>query len=163
VSDVRETFNALVGELDYPMFIITAAANGERSGCLIGFATQSSIDPPRFLVCLSKKNRTYRVAKGTGAVAVHMVPEDATDLVELFGGETGDEVDKFERCAWHDGPEGLPIIDDCSSWFAAHVLGWLDAGDHEAVLLDPFDANKGHGDQPFPFHRAKRIEPGHEA
>ena len=92
-----------------------------------------------------------------------MVPEDATELVELFGGETGDEVEKFERCAWREGPEGLPIIDACSSWFAARILGWLDAGDHEAALLDPFDANKGHGDDPFPFHRAKRIEPGHEA
>jgi flavin reductase (DIM6/NTAB) family NADH-FMN oxidoreductase RutF len=163
VSDVRETFEELVAELDYPMFIITTAAGGERSGCLLGFATQSSIDPPRFLVCLSKKNRTFRAAKGSDAVAVHLVPEDATELVELFGGETGDELDKFERCSWHEGPEGLPILDDCTSWFAARILGRLDGGDHEALLLDPFDAHKGHGDQPFPFHRAKRIEPGHEA
>jgi flavin reductase (DIM6/NTAB) family NADH-FMN oxidoreductase RutF len=55
------TFNSLVGDLDYPMFIVTACADGERSGCLIGFATQASIDPPRFLVGLSHKNRTYRV------------------------------------------------------------------------------------------------------
>ena len=38
------TFNSLVGDLDYPMFIVTACADGERSGCLIGFATQASIE-----------------------------------------------------------------------------------------------------------------------
>jgi len=163
VSAARATFNDLTGELDYPMFIVTTAADGERTGCLVGFATQASIDPPRFLVCLSKSNRTYRVGRGAAALAVHLVPEDATDLVELFGGRTGDELDKFERCDWTEGPEGLPILDGCSSWFAAHVLARLDAGDHEALLLEPFEAHKGHGDQPFPFHRAKRIEPGHEA
>jgi flavin reductase (DIM6/NTAB) family NADH-FMN oxidoreductase RutF len=52
------TFNSLVGDLHYPMFIVTACAEGERSGCLIGFATQASIDPPRFLVGLSHQNRT---------------------------------------------------------------------------------------------------------
>jgi hypothetical protein len=26
------------------------------------------------------------------------------ELAELFGGETGDEVDKFDRCEWRPGP-----------------------------------------------------------
>jgi flavin reductase (DIM6/NTAB) family NADH-FMN oxidoreductase RutF len=161
--EVHETFNALVSELDYAMFIVTAAAEGELAGCLVGFATQASIDPPRFAVFLSKANRTYRVAWHADALAVHLVPREATELAELFGGETGDEVDKFERCAWHEGPRGLPLLDDCPSWFAGRVLERTDAGDHVAFLLEPFDARKGHDGSPFPFHRAKRIEPGHEA
>ena len=87
------TFNSLVSDLDYPMFIVTACADGERSGCLIGFATQASIDPSRFLVCLSHENRTYRVAQGAELLGVHFVPEEQAELAELFGGETGDEVD----------------------------------------------------------------------
>ena len=39
---------------------------------------------------------------------MHLVPADATGLAELFGGETGD--DKFARCEWSAGPEGLPIL-----------------------------------------------------
>ena len=150
------------GELDYPMFIVTAAANGERSGCLIGFATQASIDPARFVVCLSDKNRTYRVAQGTDVLGVHVVPADRDDLARLFGSLTGDEIDKFERCAWHDGPEGVPILDDCPNWFAGRVLQRLDAGDHQAQLLEPIAVGAGPASQ-LSFHRAKRLEPGHEA
>src|SRR3954467_2733704 len=117
----------LIDELDYPMFIVTAAHGGERSGCLVGFATQCSIDPPRFIVCVSVNNRTFRVARDAAALAVHLVPDDADALVELFGGETGDDVDKFERCDWHEGPEGLPILDGCGSWFAGSVLERVDA------------------------------------
>ena len=84
--DAEATFNSLVGDLDYPMFIVTACADGERSGCLIGFATQASIDPSRFLALLSHRNRTYRVGIRAELVAVHLVPEEADDLAELFGG-----------------------------------------------------------------------------
>ncbi|MDQ3152615.1 MAG: flavin reductase family protein [Actinomycetota bacterium] len=156
------TFDELVGQLDYSMFIVTATADGERSGCLVGFASQTSIAPPRFLVCLSRNNRTYRVARGSDALAVHFVSADASALAELFGGQTGDETDKFARCAWHEGPEGLPVLDDCGNWFAGCVLAELDLGDHVGFLLDPIEAHAQPGPQ-FPFHRAKRIDPGHPA
>jgi flavin reductase (DIM6/NTAB) family NADH-FMN oxidoreductase RutF len=161
--NVAETFNALVGELEYPMFIVTARAGEEPLGCLVGFATQSSIDPSRFIVCLSHRNRTFRRGRDAGVLAVHCVPADARALAELFGGRTGDEVNKFERCAWHEGPEGVPILDGCPNWFAGRVLWRRDAGDHDAFLLEPIAAEAGSPGGEFTFHRAKRIEPGHEA
>jgi flavin reductase (DIM6/NTAB) family NADH-FMN oxidoreductase RutF len=162
VSAAERTFAALVGQIDYPMFIVTARVGDELAGCLVGFATQCSIDPPRFAVCLSDKNRTYRLARKARELAVHLVAADAAALAELFGGETGDEVDKFSRCAWHPGPRGLPLLDDCPSWFAGDVLDRIDAGDHTILLLTPFDGRAAGGGQ-FEFHRARRIEPGHEA
>jgi flavin reductase (DIM6/NTAB) family NADH-FMN oxidoreductase RutF len=163
MPDTRQTFNALVSELDYPMFVVTAAVRGERVGCLVGFATQCSIDPPRFLVCLSKQNRTYRVAGGAEVLAVHFLPADAEDLAELFGGETGDQVDKFARCQWSEGPGGVPLLDRCRNRFVGKVLQRTDGGDHVAFVLEPVAAEKGHPGEQFPFHRARRIEPGHEA
>jgi len=153
----------LVSELDYPMFIVTTAAGEDRAGCLVGFATQCSIEPPRFLVCISNKNRTYRVAIRAAAMVVHLVPSDAEELAQLFGGESGDDVDKFARVDWEPGPEGLPVLRDCGNWFAARVLDSLDAGDHRAFLLEAFAAHSEPREEPFSFHRARAIEPGHEA
>jgi flavin reductase (DIM6/NTAB) family NADH-FMN oxidoreductase RutF len=157
------TFDAIVGSLDYPMFIVTTRAGEERLGCLVGFATQASIDPPRFLVCLSHANRTFRVGGNADAFVVHCVPAGSVELAELFGGETGDEVDKFAGCRWHDGPGGLPVLDDCPNWFAGRVFGRLDAGDHEALVLEPFAAQQASSAAELTFHRARRIEAGHEA
>ena len=157
------TFNSLVGDLDYPMFIVTVANHGERSGCLIGFATQASIDPSRFLICLSHNNHTYRVGRDAELLGVHFVPEEEAPLAELFGGETGDEVDKFERCEWTEGPGGTPLLEACPNRFVGRVLERLDAGDHDALLLEPVAAERGPDGDEFTFHRAKRIEPGHEA
>jgi flavin reductase (DIM6/NTAB) family NADH-FMN oxidoreductase RutF len=145
------------------MFIVTAAAGGERSGCLVGFTAQCSIDPALFVVWLSIRNRTYRVARAADTLAVHLVPQEAGSLAELFGGSTGDEVDKFARCDWRPGPAGLPILDDCPDWFAGRVLERLPGGDHEGFLLEPFAGEAVGGTRPLTFQRAKAIEPGHEA
>ena len=160
--EVADPFSTIVGRLDYPMFIVTVAGR-EPAGCLVGFATQCSIDPPRFLVCLSEKNRTCRVAGAADALAVHFVPAAAEELAELFGGRSGDEVDKFARCEWHEGPAGLPILDRCPSWFAGRILERRRLGDHVGHLIEPFAGEAAHSGRAFPFSRAKHVEPGHEA
>jgi flavin reductase (DIM6/NTAB) family NADH-FMN oxidoreductase RutF len=91
--DAGGTFNALVGNLEYPMFIVTARADGEPLGC----------------------------------------------------------------------PGGVPILDECPNWFVGRVLWRSDAGDHDAFLLEPVAAEHGTAEDEFTFHRAKRIDPGHEA
>jgi len=154
-----DAFEGLVGELEYPMFILTAPG---PLGCLVGFTTQASIDPPRFIACLSHKNRTFRDGRDAPALGVHAVPADAEDLAELFGGETQDTVDKFARVDWREGPEGVPILARCQNWFVGRVLERLDAGDHDAFLLEPIAGESGEQAE-FTFHRAKRIDPGHEA
>ena len=159
-------FQRLVYALDYPMFVVTAVAadDGERSGCLIGFATQTSIEPERFLVCLSRRNHTHGVARRATHLGVHWVAREATDLAELFGGETGDEVDKFARVAWTAGPHEVPLIDEVENRFVGEIVARMDAGDHEALLLAPVWAEAGApGAEELDFDRAKRIEPGHPA
>lgn len=159
----QRAFIELASQLEYSMFIVTAALGETRAGCLVGFATQTSIDPPRFLACLSVKNRTFRVARTASVLAVHFVPRHARELAELFGGETGDEVDKFARCQWREGPGGVPLLSELRSWFAGRVLQRLDLGDHHGFLLEPIAGDADDSGTPFTFHRARRIEPGHEA
>jgi len=155
-------FAALARRLDYPMFLVTARSGGERDGCLIGFASQCSIHPARFLACLSDKNRTFRIAQAADALGVHLVPRDARALARLFGGETGDEIDKFARCAWHEGPAGVPLLDECRSWFVGGILEQIVLGDHVGFVLEPIAA--AHDDEAAPllfFSDVTALSPGH--
>jgi flavin reductase (DIM6/NTAB) family NADH-FMN oxidoreductase RutF len=163
VSSVQETFLQLTGRLNYPMLLVTTVVDGARSGCLVGFSTQGSIDPARFIVCLSDKNHTTRIASTADALAVHFPPAEAVSLAELFGSETGDEIDKFSRCQWHTGPLGLPIIDACRRWFVGTILERHKLGDHVAFVLEPVDArDDGEGDT-LTFNDTQHLEPGHGA
>ena len=159
---IERDFARLMTRLDYSLFIVTAADGEQRAGCLIGFASQVSIDPPRFLACLSDKNRTHRVATGCQTLVVHMVPQNASELAELFGGQTGDEIDKFARCEWTPGPGAAPVLSELGSWFCGRVLERRRFGDHTGFLLEPLEVHLGAGHDTLTFRRARWIEPGHE-
>lgn len=159
-----ESFDRLVGLLDYTMFVVTTRADGHASGCLVGFATQTSLEPPRFLVGISRRNHTYRVALRAEYLAVHVVARRDIELARLFGSQTGDEIDKFERCAWHSGPAGMPILDDAAAWFVGKTLERLDVGDHMGYLLEPVTgyAPEAAGEL-VSLSDVTDMEPGHEA
>jgi flavin reductase (DIM6/NTAB) family NADH-FMN oxidoreductase RutF len=144
------------------MYVVTAVSGeGERDGCLIGFGTQCSIHPPRFIACISKENRTFDAIRDAEAVVVHFLGQEQRRLAELFGGETGDEVDKFELCSWSEGPFGVPVLDDAPGWFAGRILDRIDVGDHVALLLDPVEAEDRGGALDLGFQAVKGIDPGH--
>lgn len=165
MTAAAKRFSALLGSLDMPMFVVTVVADdGERSGCLIGFGTQCSIRPPRFLACISDKNHTAGVIARATHAAVHVVGADQGDLAELFGGATGDEIDKFELCSWRDGPGGVPILDGVDGWFVGRIVAsFVELGDHTGYLLEPVDVAIEDDVDELGFQQARSIDPGHEA
>lgn len=161
MGEGRDLMAEFVDGLDFPMYVVTAASADERSGCLIGFATQISLDPARFLVCLSEKNHTNPVARSSSHLAVHLLGPDQHELAELFGGETGDEVDKFARCEWQPGPGGVPVLDQCPRAFVGRVLDQVPTGDHTAFVLEPVWVASRDGEPRLSFHDVDDIDPGH--
>ncbi|MBW0019491.1 MAG: flavin reductase [Mycobacterium sp.] len=145
------------------MLVVTTRAEGHNSGCLVGFATQASIDPARFLVGLSRTNHTFGVASRSNHLAVHVLSRRDTSLAELFGGQTDDEVDKFEHCAWHSGPEGMPILDDALAWLVGRTVDRIDLGDHLGYLLEPVEAWFADGPADvIRFSDVRDLQPGHD-
>jgi flavin reductase (DIM6/NTAB) family NADH-FMN oxidoreductase RutF len=158
------TVDRMLSRLDYPVFVVTTVDRDERSGCLVGFLTQCSIDPVRFLVCLSVRNHTYRVALRAELLAVHLIGDTQRDLAELFAAETGDQLDKFDRCAWQPGPGGVPLLTGAPAWFAGRVLERFELGDHVGFLLSPVaaatDDERG---LPLMLSAIRDLTPGHPA
>jgi flavin reductase (DIM6/NTAB) family NADH-FMN oxidoreductase RutF len=160
---VNDAFDAIVGSLDAPLVIVTAADGRERSGCLVGFSTQCSIEPCRWLVCLSPANHTARVARGTQTLVVHFLRADQLALAQLFGTATEDEIDKFTRCTWREGPGGAPVIAGCD-WIAGEIRERVAFGDHDGYVLDVIEAGHEHAAAPqLGYQAARDIRPGHPA
>jgi len=131
------------------MYVVTTRTEAGPAGCLVGFASEVSIHPPRFLAGLSIRNHTFRVAQHASYLAVHVVARRHLSLVELFGGCTGDRVNKFDLCAWHEGPYDMPILDDAAGWFVGRIHRRLALGDHVGHLLEPIAGQSPRGDEPL--------------
>ena len=159
-----EVFGTLMSALDPPLAVVTTAAAGERAGCLVSFHTQASMAPQRYCVYLSKANHTYGVALRASHLAIHFLAAGDLALAELFGGQTGDTVDKFAGLPVTEGPGGVPLLTQCPHWLAARRIAVLDdGGDHVTVTTEPV---AGLADGPFTPLRvahAGHIRPGHDA
>jgi flavin reductase (DIM6/NTAB) family NADH-FMN oxidoreductase RutF len=141
---VSGRFGDFVARADAAALVVTAFDGEEPSGCLVGFASQCSIEPPRFVVWLSTVNHTFGVASRAGLLAVHLVPSSATDLAALFAEESGDWSDKFARCSWSEGPDGVPLLDACPDRVVGRVVDRCDiGGDHVGFVLDPVEVSLG--------------------
>ncbi|MER6028914.1 flavin reductase family protein [Streptomyces sp. NPDC001851] len=147
--------------LNPDMCVVTAVADGERAGCLVGFASQCSIRPPRFSVWLSKANHTYRVARAAQHLAVHLLTRDQRELAELFGGQTGDEIDKFAHLDRSEGYGGAVVLREAAAWFVGTILHRTDGGDHVGFVLDPVEWGEGRDGPLLRLSDAAGIDAGH--
>ena len=157
-------FDRLVAQLDPAMVVVTVVAGGDLDGCLVGFHSQCSIDPARYALWLSTVNRTHRIALHADVVAVHALSSEQHALAALFGGTTGDDVDKLAGVPWTPGPRGVPLLDDVANRFVGRIVHRAGAGgDHELFVVEPVDAWSDTPFTPLRYQQATDIAPGHPA
>ncbi|WP_185011274.1 flavin reductase family protein [Streptomyces sp. AK010] len=152
-----------VDRLNPEMSVVTAAAGGERAGCLVGFASQCSLRPVRFVVWLSELNHTFRVARNADVLAVHLLGREQRALAELFGGRTGARTDKFQDVRLREAYGGALVLEEAAAWFVGRIVTCAGGGDHIGFVLDPVEWG-GHGARDTPLLRmsdAVTIHPGH--
>lgn len=162
-SDTAEPERALVTSLDYPMFVVTATGPEGPSGCLAGFVTQCSIDPVRFLACVSKENHTFGVASAAESLAIHLLGRDQVATASHFGERTGDRTDKFAGVAWAPGPHGAPVLAECAAWVEGPVLASHDLGDHQGFVVGVGAGGAGPAAPQLTFKALPPLDPGHPA
>jgi flavin reductase (DIM6/NTAB) family NADH-FMN oxidoreductase RutF len=161
-ADAARDLAPFLERVDYPYYVLTVRTSDEEmSGCLAGFVTQCSIDPPNFVACISRLNHTLDVAVRSSAMGLHLLGEHQLDMARLFGEETGDEVDKFAVVDWRIGTTGAPLLADVSVALEGKILGHFSVGDHEAFLVRALRAVGGPGSGLLTHRTSPELHPGH--
>jgi flavin reductase (DIM6/NTAB) family NADH-FMN oxidoreductase RutF len=164
VTDPGGELAAFFDRIDYPYYVVTVRSpEGEMSGCLAGFVTQCSIEPPNFLTCISRVNHTLGIAERAPGMGLHLLGSDQVDLARLFGEETGDVVDKFASVDWRLGSTGAPLLVEAAVSMEGQVLGHFSVGDHEAFLIRGVRAVEGGPSGLLTLRSAPPLRPGHPA
>ena len=137
-GDSTEAFDAIVASVPTPFYVVTTAAGGERAGCLVGYASRCSIDPPRFAVWLSKVNHTYRIAVGGAArSSCTSCAPGTTSSPHCSAGRPATTSTSSPASTGSPVPTAAPVLGGLD-WFAGAILDRVDTGDHVAFVLAPF-------------------------
>ena len=158
------SFDDLVGAMDGALVVVTTAVDDQLGGCLVGFHSQCSIEPPRYALWLSRANHTYRLALFAEHLAIHVLGAGDASVARHWGTASDDETDKFADVGWSAGPGGVPLLDACPARVVAHKRTVIDDGsDHVCFIVEPLEV---HGAPSGPSLRVSdlgSVEPGHAA
>ncbi len=151
------------------MLVVTTHHDSSDGGCLVGFHSQCSINPPRWAIWISRVNHTYPLIAEAEHVVLHFLREDQHELAEWFGSETGDLVDKFADLHF-SRRFNVPVIDGCDRVFVCRRMETVDTGgDHVCLVLEPVESltrtshSKGtpQAEGPLRLQSLSEVRPGH--
>ena len=128
----RKAFN----RINYGLFIVAAAADGKRNGCIVNSLHQvTSSSPYKFSLTVNKSNETFKTIEAAGSFAATVLAKDTPkDLVDLFGYKSGRVVDKFEGFDVQTDEAGNPYVKDHAlARISCKIVEKLDLGTYMLI------------------------------
>jgi flavin reductase (DIM6/NTAB) family NADH-FMN oxidoreductase RutF len=117
--------------IDREVWIVTAAAEGKRSGLTATWVSAASIDPqqPVLLVGLAPNHFTAELIEKSHAFVAHLLRTDQGSLAFDFSKDSGRQRDKLAGLEFAPAVTGAPVLRDCLAWLDCRVFARHNAGD----------------------------------
>ncbi|WP_324590060.1 flavin reductase [Citricoccus sp.] len=114
---------------------VTVVATKDETGAPRGLALNSyvsvSLDPPLVLVCVQKTSSTYPALFRASHVGISIMSSTQGDALSVFSSK---DKDKFSQVAWHEGPQGSPLIDDSAASLEIEIKERFQALTHTVFI-----------------------------
>ena len=145
----------IYGQLNTPVWLVTAAHGSSRGGMIATTVTQASIVEwmPRQIFTMNKRHNTHALIEASGAFAMHLIDESQLDLVWRFGMQSGRDIDKLSGVPFQEGETGCPLLTQALAWLECRVEARLDSGDRTIYLAEVVAGELRRGDQPLTNQR----------
>jgi flavin reductase (DIM6/NTAB) family NADH-FMN oxidoreductase RutF len=145
-------FRQLLGCFPTGVAIITThTADGTPVGLTCNSFSSVSLEPPLVLFSLRKASSLLGTFVEADTFAINILSQSQDMLSGRFA--SSKIVDKFEGVAWHAGPLGTPLIDDCLASFECRVHARHEAGDHDIFIGEVKHMATGSADHALVFYK----------
>ena len=147
------TFKQTMAQWASGVTVVTSVNDDQWVGITASSLTSVSLEPPRILICVSKRLYTHQVITQSGVFAVNMLTAEQVDWGMRVAGMIPELTD---RCAGIDvrlAETGSPILPDVLGWLDCRVAHAYDGGDHTIFVGDVLAAGSADDAQPILYYR----------
>lgn len=144
----RDTFEDLMGEMAYGLYIIGSSQDVEADGMMADWVMQVSFNPRLVAVALENDARTLQNIRCSHAFTVNFLSQEehsmrvAARFAQPYfdakiGGRDGTAVKvhhKLEDLPYTRTARGAPVLDDAMGWFECEAADFIPTGDHTLVI-----------------------------
>ncbi|MDE2181368.1 MAG: flavin reductase family protein [candidate division NC10 bacterium] len=154
---------AVLGKLDFEIFVLTAAHQDRRNGQIVCWVVPATIVPqvPRILVGVGRMTFTRELIEASQGFALNLLGKDQWPWVAHFGFRSGRETDKFATLSCKRGVTGSPILRGTVGYLDCQVRTLFDdgAGAHLFYLADVIDGKIVADRSPLCLHHLPELLP----
>ena len=133
--------NALF-RLQYGLYVITSHDGQKDNGLVVNTVMQVTNTPNRIAVAINKQNYSHNVIKESGVMNVNCLSEEAPFRVfEVFGFQSGRNVNKFEDCTPNRSANGLVVLPRyINAYMSLKVESYVDMDTHGMFICTVTEA-----------------------
>ena len=136
-NDLTALFN-----IGYGLYVVTSNDGKKDNGLIVNTVTQVTNTPNRVAVTINKENYSHHVIKQTGKMNVNCLTTDAPfSVFEIFGFQSGRNVDKFANCEPLRSDNGLVFLPRyINSFMSLKVEEYVDLDTHGMFICTVTEA-----------------------
>ncbi|MBW5423326.1 flavin reductase, partial [Streptomyces sp. BG9H] len=133
--------------------VITAAHGRRPVGFTATSLTSVSAEPPMISFGIGTGASSWPAVAEAEYVGVHILGEHQQDLAATFARSGADRFGAPTR--WHEGPEGVPVLDGVLAWLVCRIVARVPAGDHRLVLAEAVVGDPAGEGSPLLYHQGR--------
>ncbi|NKX55717.1 flavin reductase [Arthrobacter mobilis] len=111
--------------------VVTTKDGGIPKGLAVNAYSSVSLEPPLVMVCVQKTSSTYPALFASTHLGINILSNQQKETVATFASKAAD---KFAEIAWHEGPNGSPLIDNSSAALEAEIRERFQAKTHTIFI-----------------------------
>ena len=133
--------------------VITAAHGGHPVGFTATSLTSVSAEPPMISFGIGTGASSWPAVSAAEHVGVHILGEHQRELAGTFARSGADRFGAPTE--WHEGPEGVPVLDGTLAWMVCRIVARVPAGDHRLVLAEAVAGDPAGEGRPLLYHHGR--------
>jgi flavin reductase (DIM6/NTAB) family NADH-FMN oxidoreductase RutF len=133
--------------------VITARGAAGPVGFTATSLTSVSAEPPLISFGIGTGASSWPAIAEAEHVGVHILGEHQQELAATFARSGADRFGP--ATAWHEGPEGVPVLDGVPAWLIGRVVSRVPAGDHRIVLAEVVLGDPSGAGRPLLYHQGR--------
>ncbi|MFC4354032.1 flavin reductase family protein [Chryseomicrobium palamuruense] len=148
--DAVSQFKQALG--NYPTGVTVVTANdpqGNPIGMTVNSFASVSIDPLLILWSIDRNAYHFDAFTQAKTFNVNILAADQSDVCMLFASRVED---RFGKCEWHNGTNGVAVLKNVASQLECNVYNTVDAGDH-IILIGEVTSIVNEEKEPLLYHK----------
>ncbi|RII09303.1 4-nitrophenol 4-monooxygenase/4-nitrocatechol 2-monooxygenase, reductase component [Streptomyces sp. YIM 130001] len=135
---------------------VITAAGPNPVGFTATSLTSAAAEPPLISFGIGTGASSWPVISTADHIGVHVLGEHQRELATMFARSGADRFAAPTR--WHEGPAGVPVLEDVVAWLVCRIVARVPAGDHRLVVAEVEEGDPSGGGRPLLYHGGRFRE-----